>query len=99
MSRHHPAAPKVYPLHPRRGGGSYSCYVDPTLNWSSDSPVLPPDRYITEHLESKALRAITKPDVSSSVGDPPLKPENVKYVGSYNWVDEAHPTIIVPGEC
>ena len=88
-------APPVYTNRPRRGRGSYS-YSNPTTSRSTSNPTLPPDREITEGLGTTVVRTLAKPVVSTSTGDP-IKPANVKYVGSYNWVDEAHPTIIVPG--
>ncbi|KAI8986168.1 hypothetical protein BD414DRAFT_51449 [Trametes punicea] len=61
-------------------------------------PTLPPDRIIEEGLESEALQTLAKPSpTSTSQGSRAIKPENLRYIGSYNWVEETTPTIIVPG--
>ncbi|KAI0629810.1 hypothetical protein C8Q77DRAFT_1064917 [Trametes polyzona] len=64
----------------------------------SRGPKLPPDRDLKEGLVEEPLLTLPKPPVDG--GDespPPLRPENLKYLGSYNWVEDATPTIIVPG--
>ncbi|KAI0770637.1 hypothetical protein C8Q74DRAFT_1317829 [Fomes fomentarius] len=71
-------------------GGSTSYHRDYT------EVSLPPDRNIPDGLQSTAIRTISKPTVSASSGGP-VKPENVKFLGSYNWVEEPNPTMIVPG--
>ena len=49
-----------------------------------------------ENLNEDVVCTISKPSVESSTAKA-VKPENVKYIGSYNWVEEEQPTIIVPG--
>lgn len=49
-------------------------------------------------LERGVVRNMAKPSAEPSTGKA-VKPENVKYIGSYNWVEEVQPTIIVPGMC
>ena len=83
----------MYTNRPRRGRGSYSSHG---ASSPSDHVALPPDRDITQGLRKTPIRIFIKPVASVSPGEV-IKPENVKYVGSYNWVDEPHPTIIVPG--
>ena len=63
---------------------------------SDDNPTLPPDRDLMENLNEDVVCTISKPSVESSTAKA-VKPENVKYIGSYNWVEEEQPTIIVPG--
>ncbi|KAH9891861.1 hypothetical protein C8Q73DRAFT_792181 [Cubamyces lactineus] len=61
------------------------------------SPALPPDRDLKENLSARSLHTLQKPAStlpSRSTATKPIKPENVKYIGSYNWVDESTPTII-----
>lgn len=71
------------------GPGSYRSYTP------ADFPQLPEDRDITEGLVLKAIQSLSKPNVEENDR---VKPKDVIYLGSYNWVDESHPTIIVPGE-
>ncbi|KAI9065981.1 hypothetical protein FKP32DRAFT_1566831 [Trametes sanguinea] len=58
------------------------------------TPTLPPDRNIKDGLVSSSLRTLTKP---SGASEEIVKPQNLRYIGSYNWQDETTPTIIVPG--
>ena len=58
--------------------------------------ILPRDRDLMSGLHGEAIQAISKPQVDAASAGV-IRPENVKYIGSYNWVDEASPTIIVPG--
>ena len=58
--------------------------------------ILPRDRDLMSGLHGEAIQAISKPQVDAASAVV-IRPENVKYIGSYNWVDEASPTIIVPG--
>lgn len=71
-----------------------------TRDFSYSTPAnavsLPPDRDLMEGLRSVAIRTLSKPQVDVHTGNA-VKPENVKYIGSYNWVEESTPTIIVPG--
>ncbi|RDX48823.1 hypothetical protein OH76DRAFT_630773 [Lentinus brumalis] len=75
-----------------RGSRGSSNYRSTTTR----DPTLPPDRDLMEGLGRDAVRTLSKPSVDSSKGDP-VKPEDVQYLGSYNWVEEVQPTIIVPG--
>ena len=73
--------------HPRDSGAEHPTYF----------VRLPPKRELTEGLSQTVKRTLERPTVSMNSGDVPIKPENLKYVASYNWVDESRPTIIVPG--
>ena len=42
------------------------------------------------------LETLSPPTLEGSERD--IVPEDVVYVGSYNWVDSPNPTIIVPGQ-
>ncbi|KAI0738902.1 hypothetical protein C8Q80DRAFT_1112906 [Daedaleopsis nitida] len=77
----------------RGRGGGYSSYRPPT------HVSLPPDRDLMEGLRPTAVHTLSKPTAgaSASAGAAAVKPQNVEYIGSYSWVDEAQPTIIVPG--
>ncbi|KAI0693837.1 hypothetical protein C8T65DRAFT_585445 [Cerioporus squamosus] len=72
-----------------RGSSSYR-------STNTRQPTLPPDRDLMEGLGRDIVRIVSKPSIDSSTGKP-VKPEAVKYLGSYNWVEEEQPTIIVPG--
>ncbi|KAG5642419.1 hypothetical protein DXG03_002821 [Asterophora parasitica] len=54
---------------------------------------LPSDRDILEGLSTTPLQTIVKP---SSGCSEEVKITDLQYVGSYNWLDEFSPTIIVP---
>ncbi|GLB38579.1 putative geranylgeranyl pyrophosphate synthetase [Lyophyllum shimeji] len=56
---------------------------------------LPPDRNILDRLSETPLQTITKLSPLSS--DREVTITNLRYVGSYNWLDKPTPTIIVPG--
>ncbi|KAL7279612.1 hypothetical protein ACG7TL_006018 [Trametes sanguinea] len=73
----------------RRNDNARSYYTG-----NASSPALPPDRNIKEGLVSPSIRTLSKP---SGVLGATVKPENLRYIGSYNWKDETTPTIIVPG--
>ncbi|KAM5540765.1 hypothetical protein V8D89_005409 [Ganoderma adspersum] len=77
-----------------RGGGTRGTR-NPSYS-TANIVSLPPDRDLMEGLRSVAIQTISKPQVDVSTGNP-IKPENVKYIGSYNWEEESTPTIIVPG--
>ncbi len=77
-------------------GGASRGTRKPSYSTTTNTVSLPPDRDLMEGLPSIAIRTISKPQVDVSVGNA-VKPEDVKYVGSYNWVEESTPTIIVPG--
>ncbi|KAI0354854.1 hypothetical protein OH77DRAFT_1404162 [Trametes cingulata] len=75
-----------------RAGGGYSSQYS-----TRERPAtLPPDRDLKAGLRPQAVRTLSKPQPAASTGRS-IKPENVKYIGSYNWVEETDPTIIVPG--
>ncbi|KAI0365689.1 hypothetical protein BV20DRAFT_1027527 [Pilatotrama ljubarskyi] len=76
----------------RGRSGSYSAQY----NTRQTSATLPPDRDLKAGLRPQPLRTLSKPQPATSAGRS-IKPENVKYIGSYNWVEEEDPTIIVPG--
>ena len=80
-----------------RGGGTRGTR-NPSYSTSANIVSLPPDRDLMEGLRSVAIQTISKPQVNVSTSNP-IKPENVKYIGSYNWEEESTPTIIVPGTC
>ncbi|EIW52480.1 uncharacterized protein TRAVEDRAFT_61376 [Trametes versicolor FP-101664 SS1] len=63
-----------------------------------DTSTLPPDRDLKEGLVSTPLQTLSKPQaVRIPQSGTAIQPERLKYIGSYNWVEEATPTIIVPG--
>ncbi|KAI0642899.1 hypothetical protein C8Q79DRAFT_1012907 [Trametes meyenii] len=66
-------------------------------NGSGRAQLLPADRYIKGGLKSRPLRTLDKPQATETRGSRGIQPENLKYLGSYNWVEEEAPTIIVPG--
>ncbi|KAG6815064.1 hypothetical protein H0H93_011081, partial [Arthromyces matolae] len=72
-----------------RGRTSYSG------NSTRSSTSLPGDRDILEGLSKITLQTI--PKLSKVVSDKEVQITGLKYAGSYNWVDESTPTIIVPG--
>ncbi|KAI1783569.1 hypothetical protein LXA43DRAFT_1131139 [Ganoderma leucocontextum] len=78
-----------------RGGGSRN-RGSFSSSTSADTVSLPPDRDLMEGLRRQAVQTLSRPQVDTTTGNP-VKPENVKYLGSYNWVEESTPTIIVPG--
>ena len=96
MAHYYSGSPMGSSHRPRNGHGPYSGY-DNNGRRRSSRPFLPSDRDIIEGLEADAVRTIARPTVSASTENP-IKPENVEYVGSYNWEGAPHPTIIVPGE-
>ncbi|PIL35057.1 hypothetical protein GSI_02844 [Ganoderma sinense ZZ0214-1] len=78
-----------------RSGGTRGTR-NPPYRTSANIVSLPPDRDLMEGLRSVAIRTISKPHVDVSSGNA-IKPENVKYIGSYNWEEKSTPTITVPG--
>ena len=55
-----------------------------------------PEADIKEGLDTtKVIKTMVQPTRPSAPEDFPI--ENVKYVASYNWIDEEKPTIAVPG--
>ncbi|KAI0671204.1 hypothetical protein C8Q78DRAFT_1131581 [Trametes maxima] len=79
----------------RRTGSGYQ--RNNRAGGSGVAQTLPADRYIKDGLNSRPLRTLEKPQVTAIRGAGAIKPENLKYLGSYNWVEEEVPTIIVPG--
>ena len=51
----------------------------------------------TSGLLKEVLEIISPPILEGSEGD--VVPEDLVYIGSYNWVDSQNPTIVVPGQC
>ncbi|KAI0662130.1 glycosyl transferase family, a/b domain-containing protein [Cubamyces menziesii] len=69
-------------------------YTD-TLSTANTEPGFLPDADPTEGLAAQPLQVI---EVDQDVdGRTPVKLENFKCIGSYNWVDAPQPTIMVPG--
>lgn len=63
-----------------------------------DTSTLPPDRDLKEGLVPTALQTLSRPQTTNTPqSGTAIQPEKLKYIGSYNWVDEVTPTIIVPG--
>ena len=60
------------------------------------TPKLPADRDILDGLLPSPIQTVTKP--SASADDDEVKVNDLKYIGSYNWVEAQKPTIIVPGK-
>lgn len=58
---------------------------------------LPVDRDILEGLLPSPLQTVAKPSDSTDIDREGIKVKDLKYVGSYNWVESKQPTIIVPG--
>ncbi|KAH9850142.1 hypothetical protein C2E23DRAFT_326109 [Lenzites betulinus] len=59
---------------------------------------LPSDRDIEEGLGPTSLETLSKPQrVADATLHRVIQPARLKYIGSYNWVERATPTIIVPG--
>ena len=60
---------------------------------------LPPPKQLKDDLfYRQPVVAFTDPtDIPQSVENINIHQENVQYIGSYNWIDSLHPTIIVPG--
>ena|ERR1700761_4687580 len=55
-----------------------------------------PETNINEGLDTtKVIKTMAQPTRPSTPENFPI--ENVKYVASYNWIDEEKPTIAVPG--
>lgn len=47
-----------------------------------------------EDLPSISIKSITKP----APGAGNVEARDVEYIGSYDWVDEVKPTMVIPGE-
>ncbi|KAI0671233.1 hypothetical protein C8Q78DRAFT_974591 [Trametes maxima] len=69
-------------------------YTD-TLSTANTEPDLLPDADMSEGLLPGVLHAFHV-DSGVDTGDP-VKLENFKVLGSYNWIDAPQPTILVPG--
>lgn len=52
-------------------------------------------KYLTRGLSSPWLETLPRPPSEELGEDIELK--ELKYIGSYNWVESENPTIIVPG--
>ena len=79
-----------------RGRGSRASSITAASRQSVRNDSLPPDREISEGLQLKAIQSITKPSTTQGVGS--VEAREVRFIGSYNWVDAVKPTMIVPGE-
>jgi hypothetical protein len=64
----------------------------------SSSPSLPADRDILEGLLPLHVSIVAKPSASANADEKKIKVQDLKYIGSYNWVESQKPTIIVPGK-
>ncbi|KAI0329008.1 hypothetical protein GY45DRAFT_1280600 [Cubamyces sp. BRFM 1775] len=88
-------------MYSRRARGTSAGYSGNAFPPGTESPShILPDRDLQENLSSRPLQTLQKPDsplASHDMTAKAIKPENVKYIGSYNWVEEITPTIIVPG--
>ena len=51
----------------------------------------------TSGLLNGVLETISPPILEGSEGE--IVPENLVYIGSYNWVNSPKPAIVVPGQC
>jgi len=56
---------------------------------------LPADREILDGLLPSTIQTIGKPLAMTDADEIALR--DLKYIGSYNWVESEKPTIIVPG--
>lgn len=61
-----------------------------------DVPNLPADRDILEGLLPSPVQTIEKPAACADADE--IRVRDLKYIGSYNWVESQKPTIIVPGK-
>ncbi|KAI0049458.1 hypothetical protein FA95DRAFT_1489223 [Auriscalpium vulgare] len=77
---------------PRRGGYQRSTYS----HRSKAPPGAPPDREILDGL-SPSIERINVPTTFAMKLSKSTDIRSLEFVGSYNWVDSARPTIIVPG--
>lgn len=76
--------------------GRPSSTVSPNSYRLSTPPnALPPDRDILEGLHTTPLQTITIPLPGDE--DEDIKITDYDFIGSYNWTNDATPTIIVPG--
>ena len=50
----------------------------------------------TSGLLEDVVETLSPPILEGSEGD--VVPEDLAYIGSYNWVDSPNPTIVVPGQ-
>ena len=82
--------------HGRGGKSSSITNLYPASRQSIKNDSLPPDREISEGLQSTAIQNVTKPSTTRGAGS--VEARDVKFIGSYNWVDAVKPTMIVPGE-
>ncbi|KAG6834218.1 hypothetical protein H0H93_011090, partial [Arthromyces matolae] len=64
-------------------------------NVRRSSVPLPGDKDILEGLSTISVKTI--PKLPKMISDQKVQITGLKYAGSYNWVDEPTPTIIVPG--
>ena len=65
--------------------------------WSHSPNVsLPFKRDIMQGLSQTPLQTISK--LAANSADKQVEISNLQYAGSYNWTDNASPTIFVPGE-
>ena len=88
-----------------RGAGARHNYaalrpVTITHSTANTEPELLPDAEATEGLLPDPLQTFSVPTTSRTnehVKFEPVKLENFKCIGSYNWLDRPHPTILVPG--
>ena len=60
------------------------------------TPKLPADRDILDGLLPSPIQTVAKPSASADADE--IKVDDLKYIGSYNWVESQKPTIIVPGK-
>ncbi|CAL1713702.1 unnamed protein product [Somion occarium] len=77
-----------------RGSGNSRGRGRGIVTVSDPSIEQPVPRDIDEGLLPGVLRTLSRP---RDVFNREVSITNLEYLGSYNWVDEAHPTIIVPG--
>ncbi|EPQ54880.1 hypothetical protein GLOTRDRAFT_77669 [Gloeophyllum trabeum ATCC 11539] len=75
----------------RQRGGRYPLRAS---NTPTSAPTTPRRDY-HEGLEATAVKVFSKPSAESFKEK--IKIENLQYLASYNWVEAAKPTIIVPG--
>ncbi|CCL99525.1 uncharacterized protein FIBRA_01543 [Fibroporia radiculosa] len=78
------------PLYRRNNSGWHAASSANAPAFSS----LPLERPLTEGLASTPFKTFAKP---TDPGGKAIAPQNLEYIGSYNWVNATKPTIIVPG--
>ena len=62
---------------------------------TTSQDTLPPDLDIMDEIEQRHLQSIAVPEVDVELGE--VRVKDCNYIGSYNWLKQDSPTILVPG--